>query len=108
MFIDTSGYNVASIEIAQELSTGVKTKVGSIKDFTILRDLALSAGVLQCKAVIGGSPMWGTAVANFSTEDTGVELVWTTNFHDTPVIVSAFVEQGADGCYVTVTVISIS
>lgn len=108
MLITTKGYNVPTVTIEESLTPSTETVVGTRDDFQKLRDLAENSGLVRFKGKVSGNKMYGTGLANVDAFDQ-LELVFTTNYNDTPVVISVHVEDAEnDQCVATLTVISLS
>ena len=108
MLIKSRGYNVPEVAISTALTSGTKTKIGSVEEHDKLLAIVKKSGVCRGHFELGGQEMDGTAMVNFEVDGTGMEFNIITNHDDTPVMVSLWVVQEDDGCYCTPSIISLS
>ena len=109
MKLVTFGYNIPYVVIDTALTVNTKTKIGTVEDFSNLLNLIDRGGLIRGKMTIGTQVMDGVMIANPYADHDGIEAFTISMAGaQSPYIVNAAIVIETDGCYVTVTITTLS
>lgn len=100
-------YNVLTIEIEDQLTSGTPKVIGTNDDYKMIKNMAAKSGILRVKCNIGGNEMFGTCAVNPYVGADKLEATCLTYAGGSATGVLATIEPSDDGLKVTVTVASI-
>lgn len=107
MKIKYEGYNIPEIEIEDPINTGVKTKIGTAKQYDNIMELTEKSGLCQVSCVIDNVSMGGTCLVNRPSEDY-IDFGCISNFSFTPTVVTGTLQKDENYCYVTLSITTLS
>lgn len=110
MDISTFGYNIPFVTITPAITVDTKTKVGTIEDFQQLLSMVKASGLIRGQLTLGSQYMDGVMIASPWQYSDGIEAFTISKAGEspTPYIVSCEIELEDDGCYVTVSITTLS
>ena len=107
MKIKYEGYNIPEIDIENNITAGVKTKIGTADQYDNIMELTEKSGILQVNCLIDNVAMGGTCLVNRPSKNY-IDFGCVSNFQYTPTVVAGTMEKDDSYCYVTLTITTLS
>ena len=109
MTLVTYGYNIPYVVIDTALTVNTKTKIGTVEDFSNLLNMVDRGGLIRGKLTIGTQVMDGIMIANPYANHDGIEAFTISMAGAQSIyIVHAAIVVETDGCYVTVSIVTLN
>lgn len=110
MKVKRGSYNVTTVSTDVAITHGVKTEIGTKKDFKRIAATVEKSGLIVLEATVDGNAMKGSLLANYyhGGAETGIDFGGVTNMHGTPLAVAGSISLEGEKVYVTVNLIELS
>lgn len=106
MEIKNHGYNVGEVTIDTVLTLGVRTEIGTKKDFDKVANLADAGGVTRVHCKVGDNKLDGAVFINHV--ENYIDIGSVTNFGGTPYIIAGTAELDNGKMYITLSMTAVS
>lgn len=97
------GFSIVEYIIDTSLTSGVKTEIGTAKDYEDMKKCASTSGLFQVTCKIGGNKMSGTCLVNGPTDEY-IDFGCVSNYSGSATFITGTVTLEGGKMYVVVTV----